>query len=183
MSDQESVVVLFKGGRLPSWQQLSDQQRGDFEQAHVDLMLSVARQHEMSRLEGFRLIHPQFDWQRFWLLEFPSFAGAEAWVQAEMAPPYGLVGYYEYFFSRRLSPHKFSSWVTNPTPAVVPAAGDPHNVPVLRADNDSLILLMFARYRAGAEGLSAAERGDLEHETTMRAIAAREGLLRLEGFQ
>ena len=93
MTNREPVVILFKGGRLPSWHQLSDQERREFEQTHVDLMLAVARDHAMSRLEGFRLIGPHGDWQRFWLIEFPTTEGAEAWIQAEMAPPYGLYGH------------------------------------------------------------------------------------------
>ena len=94
MPDRDPVVVLFKGGRLPSWHQLSDGERTEFEETHVKLMLSVAREHDMTRLEGFRLIGPQGDWQRFWLIEFPALEGAEAWIQAEMAPPYGLYGHY-----------------------------------------------------------------------------------------
>ena len=58
MTNLDPVVVLFNGGRLPAWHQLSDQERSIFEQTHVDLMLSVARHHAMARLEGFRLIGP-----------------------------------------------------------------------------------------------------------------------------
>ena len=126
MSDLDPVVVLFKGGRLPAWHQLSDEQRREFEQTHVDLMLSVAQQHEMSRLEGFRLIGPQGDWQRFWLIEFPAMEGAEAWIRAEMAPPYGLYGHYEYHLSRQIEPERYSAWVTQPAPPIVPRAADPH---------------------------------------------------------
>ena len=52
-------------------------------------MLSVARDHRMKRMEGFRLIAPQERWERFWVIEFPTLEGAEAWIEAEMAPPYG----------------------------------------------------------------------------------------------
>ena len=182
-SETGSVVVLFKGGRLPSWHQLSDEERREFEQTHVDLMLSVAQQHKMSRLEGFRLIAPQGDWQRFWLIEFPTIEGAESWIRAEMAPPYGLYGYYEYHLSKPLHPEQYSSWVTNPIPPIIPLASDPHTVPALRSDTGSVVLLMFAKHRPGAEALTPAERGDAQHTDLMQCIAHKHGLMRLEGFQ
>ena len=95
--DRDSVVVLYKGGRLPSWRQLSIIEQNAASQEHVDLMLKVARDHGLQRLEGFKLVGPRRDYQWFWLIEFQTIEGAEAWIEAEMAPPYGLYGYYEYF--------------------------------------------------------------------------------------
>ena len=100
IQDANSIVILFKGGRLPSWHRLTDKQRDEFSQTHVDLMLTVADRYGMKRMEVFRLIGPQDVWQRFWLIEFPTMEGAEQWIQAEMAPPYGLYGFYEYHLSR-----------------------------------------------------------------------------------
>jgi len=183
VTDRDPVVVLFKGGRLPAWHQLSDQERREFEQAHVDLMLSVAREQAMSRLEGFRLIGPQGDWQRFWLIEFPAIEAAEAWIRAEMAPPYGLYGHYEYHLSRALEQEPNSTWVTQPAAPIVPLAADPHTIPELRIDPGSIVVLMFARYRPGAEALTPEKRGDPQHVDLMKGIAREHGLIRLEGFQ
>ncbi len=185
MPDQDSgnVVVLFKGGRLGTWYQLTEKERRDFSQTHVDLMLSVASQYGMRRLEGFRLIGPQKDWQRFWLIEFPTMQGAEQWIQAEMAPPYGLYGYYEYQLSRPLEAELFSAWVTDPAPPTVPLTADPHVISELWSDTGSVVVLMFVRYRPGAEALTAAERGDAKHVELMRHLAKQYGLMRLEGFQ
>ncbi|MBC8356389.1 MAG: hypothetical protein H8E66_30795 [Planctomycetes bacterium] len=183
MTDRDPVIVLFKGGRLPAWHQLSDQERSEFEQTHVDLMLSVAREHAMARLEGFRLIGPQGDWQRFWLIEFPTMEGAEAWIRAEMTPPYGLYGDYEYHLSRPLEHEPYSAWVTQPAPPVVPLPADPHTIPELRTDPNSIVVLMFARYRPFAEALTPEQRGDAQHVDLMRGIAKEHGLMRLEGFQ
>ena len=183
MTDRAPDVVLFKGGRLPAWHQLGDRERAEFEQTHVDLMLSVACEHEMTRLEGFRLIGPQGDWQRFWLIEFPTMQGAEAWIRSEMAPPYGLYGHYEYHLSRPLEHEPYSTWVTQPAPPVVPLAADPHAIPELQIDSGSIVVLMFARYRPGAEALTPEERGDQQHVDQMKGIARRHGLMRLEGFQ
>ena len=106
MSDDpgsDSVVVLFKGGRLPAWHDLSPETRDAYEQEHIDLMLSVAREHGLRRIEGFRLITAQGPWVRYWVIEFPTMAGAEAWIEAEIRPPYGPFGYYEYELAR---PHQ-----------------------------------------------------------------------------
>ena len=52
-------------------------------------MKQVAREHGLMRLEGFRLIAPQDAWHRAWVIEFPTMAGAEAWMEAEVQPTYG----------------------------------------------------------------------------------------------
>ncbi|MBP87572.1 MAG: hypothetical protein CMJ64_12745 [Planctomycetaceae bacterium] len=179
--EPNSVVILFKGGRLPSWHQLSDAERSEFEQTHVNLMLSIAEQHGMSRLEGFRLIGRQGNWQRFWLIEFPTMEGAETWIRAEMAPPYGLYGHYEYHLSRPLDPSRYSAWVTKPAAASVPRAADPHTIPELKIDPSSIVVLMFARYLPGAEALTPDERGDARHIALMQDIARKHGLMRIEG--
>lgn len=80
---RDSVVVLFKGGRLPEWDDLSADVQRAYSQQHVDLMLSVAREHGMMGLEGFRLMGPVQPWARFWVIEFPTLEGAEAWIDAE----------------------------------------------------------------------------------------------------
>ena len=80
----ESVVVLFKGGRVPSWYALTAEQHDEYQRLHVDLMLSVAREHGMTRLEGYRLLGTQQFWRLFWAIEFPTVEGAEAWIAAEI---------------------------------------------------------------------------------------------------
>ncbi len=179
----DSVVVLFKGGRLPSWHRLSPQEQQDHSQEHVNLMLSVCRQYRLMHLEGFRLLGPQNHWQRFWIIEFPSLAGAEAWIKAEMAPPYGRYGYYEYHLARRTRQNDFGGWVTNPPPRIPPPPGaDPHQIPVLQVDNGSAIVLTFRRWLPGAADLSGQERGEEEHARRLKNVARRHGLIRLEAF-
>jgi hypothetical protein len=122
------VVVLFKGGRLPSWHQLSDKERSEFEQTHVNLMLSIAEQHGMTRLEGFRLIGRQGDWPRFWriegfgllspqadwhwawIIELPTLEAAEAWVEAEEALPHGMHAHRTIHLARKWAPEYFANW-------------------------------------------------------------------------
>ena len=183
-ASEEGVVVLFKGGRLPTWNRLSAGQRKDFEQRHVDLMLSIAQEHNLMRMEGFRLMTPQQSWVRLWAMEFPDLKGAEAWIEAEMAPPYGAYGYYEYYLSRSWKPESFSGWAASPPPPIRPPSGcDPHVIPPLDVDRNSVVVLQFGRRLAGAEALDAEERGDLAHVELMKAVAREHGLMRLEVFR
>ena len=78
---KDSVVVLYIGGRLPSWHALSaEEQKADSDE-HVELMLSVAKKHGMMQLEGYKLMAPIGTYQRFWPIEFPDLAGDEASVR------------------------------------------------------------------------------------------------------
>ena len=129
-SSTESVVALFKGGRLQTWHTLTDAQRDDYSAQHVELMLGVAHEHGMMTLEGFKLMEPKQPWERFWVLEFPTLEGAEAWIEAEMAPPYGTYGYYEYHLARRFAEDYFNDWVTTPRSETEPLGPvDPSNLP------------------------------------------------------
>ena len=81
-----------------------------------------------------------------------------------MEPPYGSYGYYEYYIARRWAPDYFSTWVENPPVAKASAdIADPHKIPLLDVDRDSVIVLLFGRMNPGAEQVSPAERGDEEH--------------------
>ena len=187
MTDREqttdNVVLLLKGGRLPTWHMLTDAERGDYERQHVDLMLEVARDAGLVGLEGFRLMAPQQSWERFWTIEFPDMAGAEAWIKAEMAPPYGSFGYYEYHLSRRFERDFYGSWVTHkPAAVIVDLSGDARVVPALEADGSSVVMLMFARMAPEATRATADQRGDAEHIGRMRELAAQTDLLRFEAF-
>ena len=178
----ESVVVLFKGGRLPTWHRLSRKEQDAFSQEHVDLMLSVSQRYRLLHLEGFRLLGPQESWQRFWVIEFPSLAGAETWIRAEMAPPYGRYGYYEYHLARRAYPDGVIDRSARP-PAQESAGGDPHRIPSLKTDPTSLVVLTFRRWLPGAAELSPKERGEVRQARKLRAVAKRHGLIRLELFR
>ena len=177
------VVILYKGGRLPSWHALTPEQREAYEKVHVDLMLSEAHRHGLRRLEGFRLLTPQQDWERFWTIEFPSMDGARAWIDAETAPPYGRYGYYEYHLSIPWRTNYFSSWVADPPPASPPSDADPHQIPVLSADKESVVLLSFGRWRPESGELTPEERGDAERLAMLDSVAGKYGLRRYEAFK
>ena len=179
MSINSSITILFKGGRLPSWHRLSQKEKGDFEQRHVDLMLAVASQYQMRRLEGFRLIAPQGDWERFWLIEFPTFPGVEAWVKAEMAPPYGRYGYYDYEMARQILPEADRRWLSKAANQVTPMAEDPHTIPSLTIDNDSVVVFLFMK----GERIELPDTGNRSEREQIATLANRFGATRLEQFQ
>ena len=180
VDENGEITVLFKGGRLVSWHQLSDVRREAYEHEHVDLMLDVACRYGMRRMEGFRLMAPQGAYERFWVIDFPDLVGAEAWIEAEMAPPYGRYGFYEYYLARGGLPAYCADWAVGVIP-VIPLSGDPHQVPVLDVDADSVVAVLFER---GEPGQVAGEKPVTErYVETMGAFCRAHGLLRLECFK
>ncbi|MEM7131034.1 MAG: hypothetical protein AAF702_32230 [Chloroflexota bacterium] len=182
-SSTDSIVVLYKGGRLPTWQKLPPAERQAIEQQHVELMLATARQTNLMRLEGFRLLTPERDFVRFWAIEFPTLTGAEVWIEAEMAPPYGAYGYYEYMLARSWAVDQFKHLVTNPLPPVIPQAADPHQIPQLDVDANTIVVLLFERWQPEAAMLTPQERGERELSMLRQSIAEEHGLHRLEAFR
>lgn len=180
---EDGVVVLYKGGRLPSWDALSPQDQSAYQDEHVGLMLSIADEHSLMHLEGFRLMTPQQSWERFWTIEFPTVGGAQAWIEAEMAPPYGRYGFYEYYVSKRWRPDYFSEWVENPAAIVSKRHEDPRSIPSLSTKRDSVILLVCGRWNPESEQASPEERGDPERTARMRAVAREHGLMKYEAFK
>ena len=65
-------------------------------------MRSIIDKHKIIKLEGYKLFSPINAWQFFWAIEFPTFEGAEAWINAEMEPPYGKYGSLNYYLARRI---------------------------------------------------------------------------------
>ncbi len=183
-SSSDSVVVLYKGGRLQSWDLLPQAQQDDYSKQHVELMLSVAHKYGMVTLEGFKLLETKQPWQRFWVMEFPTLEGAEAWIEAEMAPPYGTYGYYEYYLSRRFAMDYFNDWVTQPLQKPQPSSPvDVDRRPILDVDRNSYVVLEFARMLPEAVLAPVEERGGAEHRELMKSVAKEHGLMRLEAFQ
>ena len=190
MSEQgETVVILFRGGRLPEWHLLDQVQRIDFERRHVDLMLSVADRHGLIGIHGYRLLGPRGSWERFWTIEFPDLAGAEAWMSAEAEPPYGSYGYYDYSLARRWRPEVLNWLPCKAEPPATPGA-DPHIIPALSADPKSIVLLAFGGRHRGADAEDSEDRDqrnfgghDEERRRRMREVSRDYGLIHGEVFQ
>lgn len=177
----ESVVILFRGGRLPEWHLLDQAQRSDFERQHVDLMLSVAERYGLIGLHGYRLLGPRGNWERFWSIEFPDLAGAEAWMSAEAEPPYGHYGYYDYTLARRWQP-KCLNWLPRKPEPPVPPGAEPRTIPLLSADPSSIVLLAFGGRHRGADQNDSGEH-DEERWRRMRKVSRDHGLIHGEVFR
>ncbi len=175
------VFILFRGGRLPEWHQLDETRRTDYERLHVDLMLSVSERHGLIGIHGYRLLGPRGNWERFWTIEFPDLAGAEAWMSAEAEPPYGRYGYYDYTLARRWQPECLAWMPRKPELPVVPGA-DPTAIPPLSADPSSIVLLAFGGRHRGA-GLDDPGAHDEERWLRMRKVSLDHGLIHGEVFQ
>jgi hypothetical protein len=177
----EPITILYRGGRLPSWDLLSIEQQTAFQNEHVEVLLRVAADHGLQRIEGFRLLAPLGDWQRWWTMRFADLAGAEAWMQAEVAPPYGRYGYYEYQLARQVSSAALD-WLPQRTWPPPPAT-DPHVVPALQADQSSIIVLAFGDWMSDSDAIDPDQRGDGERRQRLQQVAADHGLLHGEVYQ
>ncbi len=177
-----SVVILFRGGRLPEWHQLEKDQRLDYERRHVDLMLSVSERHGLIGLHGYRLMGPRGSWERFWTIEFPDLAGAEAWMSAEVEPPYGRYGFYDYALARRWQPECLAWLPRKSEPPVAPEA-DPRAIPVLSAEVSSIVLLAFGGWYRGSDQENYRKHVDVERWRRLREASRDHGLIHGEVFR
>ncbi len=183
-ASKDRVVVLVKAGRLQSWDHVSPEKQLDYTREHVDMVLEAGSRYGIMRLEAFRLMGYQQPWHRFWVIEFPTLEGAEEWIQAEMAPPYGSYGFWEYHLARPWGPDYFSTWVTRGRKPSPPLEGQvPGSIPALQVDGESVVVLMFGRGLPGSDLMTPEERGDWEHVDLMKEVAREHGLMRLEGFR
>ena len=178
----DSVVILFRGGRLPQWHQLDDEQRLDYERQHVDLMLSVSEHHGLIGIHGYRLLTSRNSWERFWTIEFPDLAGAEAWMAAETEPPYGHYGFYDYSLARRWQPESLAWLPRKPEPSVAPDA-DPHVIPPLTVDPSSIVVLAFGGWRRGSDQVDPQTRGDEDRQQRLQEVAREHDLIHGEVFR
>ncbi len=185
----ENVVILFRGGRLPEWHQLDEARRTDYERRHVDLMLSVADRYGLIGIHGYRLLGPSGSWERFWTIEFPDLAGAEAWMSAEAEPPYGRYGFYDYTLARRWRPECLN-WLPRKAEPPMPPGTDPHIIPALAADPSSIVLLAFGGRHRGADADESGDQDqrnpgghDEERWRRMRKASRDHGLIHGEVFR
>ncbi|MBM04463.1 MAG: hypothetical protein CL766_06745 [Chloroflexi bacterium] len=183
--NKDKVVILVKAGRLQSWDFIDLKKQESYIKEHVELIKETGYKYGIQRLESFKLINYQQPWHRLWVIEFPTFEGAEAWIESEMAPPYGSHGYWEYYLARPWGPDYFSKW---PTKAYNPINRpiidtDENTIPALEINENNIVVIMFGRTLPGSDILDINSRGDKEHVNLMKKIAKDYGLIRLEGFR
>lgn len=177
----DAITILYRGGRLPSWNLLPVDEQTAIQDEHVALMLQVGSDHGLRRIEGFRLLAPAGDWQRWWTMQFDDLAGAEAWMQAEVAPPYGRHGLYQYELARPASAAALKWLPQRARPA--PAPVDPHVVPALHADQGSIVILAFGNWTAGSDLIEPGRRGDADRQQRLQQVAIDHGMVHGEVWQ
>ena len=170
----DPIIVLYRGGRLPGWHHLQAAQRAAYQDEHVALTLEVGAAHG--------LLAPMDNWERWWTMRFADLGGAEAWMQSEIAPPYGRYGFYSYTLAPSWRPQSLA-WLPR-QPAPTPAGGtDPHQVPVLSAARGSIVVIAFGGWSPGSDTISPASRGDAERQRRLQLVAREHGLLHGELFR
>ena len=80
------------------------------DEQHARALEGSATEHGLTRLEGFRLLTPQPEWSWMYVAEFPAFAGAEAWIEAEMGPDRQGGVASSVYLARRWAPDYFDLW-------------------------------------------------------------------------
>ena len=106
------MVVLTFRRWLPGADELSAEGRGEVE--HARRLKAVAHRYGLIRLELFHLMAPQTDWHEVGVAGLPSFAGAEAWLEAETSLPYSSFTLLTMHLARKGAPAYFASWVPPP---------------------------------------------------------------------
>eukprot|EP01052_Picozoa_sp_SAG31_P000581 SAG31_NODE_17_length_35773_cov_25.999271_6_plen_279_part_00 len=201
---EPGLTILFCGGRLASWHRLVETWPGNpfrhpASQQHVELMLQIARQHNLQGISGYRLLSPQQSWSHCWTIGFPTLEGAERWMEAEMEASYGSHGFYDYQLTRRVGAAYFDGWVpaASRTVATTPPSvdsdqdwsGDPTEVPILQVDGSSIVVLCFERKIADSGGTAAAMQhlrltaGAIEGEDELRNVARTHRLQQIQVYQ
>ena len=178
----DSVVVLFKGGRLSSWYDLSSEHQDAYSVEHIALMKSVVNTYKMMKLEGYKLLSPINDWQRFWTIEFPTFEGAEAWIKAEMEPPYGRYGYYNYYLARRIDLNTVNL-VVKEAETTSEVRGEDLNHTNLTEDQASVVVITFEMSLPGSDLIAPNVLDNKKYSKQINSVAERYGLMRLEAYK
>ena len=110
VADLPGARRLLSDRWLPGAAELSAEEPGQVEHAHR--LKAVAKRHRLIRLELFRLMAPQADWHEVGLIELPSFAVAEAWMEAETAFPNSRFTLVTQHLARKWAPAYFAQWVS-----------------------------------------------------------------------
>ena len=107
--DPSSIVVLAFGGWRRGSDQVDPQTRGD--EDRQQRLQEVAEDHDLIHGEVFQLLGTNTEGEFIWILEFPQLAGAEAYIEAEKAPPAGSYHKRNYHLARTLgTPSTSSLW-------------------------------------------------------------------------
>ena len=137
-------------------------------------------EERMQQMQGFRLVAPRHTWKLFWVMEFPTLAGAEAWIDAEIAPPYGRYGFQHYWLARRCTDDPLLHDWNAP---LADEDANPHHIPPLEVDRSSFVAVGMARRQPAALDVDDAARGETGRVELLRSIGQQHGILSLQAFR
>ena len=177
---KDSVVVFLKGGRIPSWYGLSPEQQDEYSVEHISLMKSVINKYKMITLEGYKLWSPVNDWKFFWTIKFPTFEGAESWIEAEMEPPYGRYGSFNYYLARRIEHIGVNTDSKETKPRFIKDDLDHTN---LEEDKTSVVVITFEMPLPGSDLLAPDEYAREGYIKNINSVTEEHKLIRLEAYR
>ena len=102
-------------------------------------------------------------------------------MSAEVEPPYGRYGFYDYALARRWRPEGLAWLPQKPEPPMVRGA-DPHTIPDLASDPSSIVLLAFGGRHRGS-GQADSGKHDEGRWRRMREVSRDHGLIHGEAFR
>ena len=177
---KDSVVVFLKGGRIPSWYGLSPEQQDEYSVEHISLMKSVINKYKMITLEGYKLWSPVNDWKFFWTIKFPTFEGAESWIEAEMEPPYGRYGSFNYYLARRIEHIGVNTDSKETKPRFIKDDLDHTN---LEEDKSSVVVITFEMSLPGSDLVAPDEYARQGYIKNINSVTEEHKLIRLEAYR
>tara|TARA_A100001037_G_scaffold248401_1_gene230717 strand:- start:13493 stop:14230 length:738 start_codon:yes stop_codon:yes gene_type:complete len=179
---KDSVVVFLKGGRIPSWYDLSPEEQDLYSIEHINLMKSIINKHKMIKLEGYKLLSPINDWKYFWAIEFPTFEGAESWINAEMEPPYGRYGSFNYYLARRIEHMGIDSAIKE---AELPSDINENDLDHtnLVEDTGSVVVITFEMSLPGSDLVTVDKNQQHKYIKNINSVSQRHELIRLEAYR
>lgn len=179
---KDSVVVFLKGGRIPSWYGLSSEEQDSYSVEHINLMKSVINKYKMITLEGYKLLSPVNDWKFFWTIKFPTFEGAESWIEAEMEPPYGRYGSFNYYLARRIEHMGVNSAAkeTELTSSIIKEDLDHTN---LTEDKSSVVVITFQMSLPESDLVAHDVDARQKYIKDINSVSEEYGLIRLEAYR
>ena len=177
---KDSVVVFLKGGRIPSWYGLSPEKQDEYSVEHISLMKSVINKYKMITLEGYKLWSPVNDWKFFWTIKFPTFEGAESWIEAEMEPPYGRYGSFNYYLARRIEHIGVNSDSKETKSRFIKDDLDHTN---LEEDKTSVVVITFEMPLPESDLLAPDEYAREGYIKNINSVTEEHKLIRLEAYR
>ena len=177
---KDSVVVFLKGGRIPSWYGLSPEQQDEYSVEHISLMKSVINKYKMITLEGYKLWSPVNDWKFFWTIKFPTFEGAESWIEAEMEPPYGRYGSFNYYLARRIEHIGVNTDSKETKPRFIKDDLDHTN---LKEDKTSVVVITFEMSLPGSDLVAPDQNARQGYIKNINSVTEEHKLIRLEAYR